>query len=238
MDNFTTATKVCTKCLIKKPATIEFFKKAKNPQKLRANCRECNRNDARKYYQENRDKILAKNKRWHEENAERHADLNRNWSLNNREKRREYVRKYRKRHPERVLEHDRRYAKENPEKMRIKWSHRRKRKENLPITFTVMQWRKCLEYFNYRCAVCQNQLRDLFGKITPHQDHWIPLAHPDCIGTTVDNMICLCSTCNLSKRATLPKDWLEQKYGKRKAAQILERVQAYFVWVKSITDAT
>ncbi|MDQ7034342.1 MAG: hypothetical protein Q9P01_05755 [Anaerolineae bacterium] len=59
------------------------------------------------------------------------------------------------------------------------------------------------------------------------------MSNTDCPGTVVENMICLCSSCNLSKNATLPDEWLNRKYGKRKAKQILERIEDYFDWVRN-----
>lgn len=109
-------------------------------------------------------------------------------------------------------------------------SNRRARKRSLPDTFTESQWIACLEYHHYTCAVCGNQLIDLFGNV-PHADHWIPLAYngDDNPGTVATNMICLCSACNLSKRDTMPDVWLKAQYGTRKANEILRRVKIYFI---------
>lgn len=204
--------------------------KIENPEKVKES--------GKRYYAANKNEILRKNKERIKANPEKHAKLLRRWSQEHPEKRREYVRNYRLRHPERRVEHERRYAKANPEKMRIKWSRRTARKRNLPDTFTPKQWERALDYFHGCCAVCGSQLYDLFGSVEPHADHWIPLSNPKCTGTVVTNMLPLCNTCNLSKLATLPNEWLGQKFGKRKAKQILEKVEAYFVWAKSFIDPT
>ena len=105
---------------------------------------------------------------------------------------------------------------------------RHARMHSLPDILTTEQWQACLEYWNYCCAVCGKQLRDLFGEVKSHADHWIPLSLPDCPGTIATNMICLCNKCNLSKRDMMPLEWLIRRYDKQKANQIMKRVESYF----------
>lgn len=105
------------------------------------------------------------------------------------------------------------------------------RKRSLPNTLTGDDWLLCLDYWHYCCAVCGSQLRDLFGDIEPNIDHWIPINNPDCPGTIPTNIICLCEACNKSKGDTPAKQWLDQRYGKRKAAEILKRINDYFDWI-------
>lgn len=113
------------------------------------------------------------------------------------------------------------------------YTHRREaRKLNLPNTFTVEDYDYALAYFNGFCPVCEYPLADLFGKRKPHADHWIPLNSPNCIGTVPANMVILCSECNLSKWANDPLEWLIERYGKRKAAKINQRIQAFFATVR------
>jgi 5-methylcytosine-specific restriction endonuclease McrA len=96
----------------------------------------------------------------------------------------------------------------------------------LPATFTLEQWRACLEYWNGCCAVCGKQLRDLFGNVEPHADHWLPLSKGG--GSEAKNMICLCSECNMNKHDAMPNEWLTQKFGQRRAKAISENVKKYF----------
>jgi hypothetical protein len=123
------------------------------------------------------------------------------------------------------------YRRTHTAELRVSSQRRRTRKLALPNTWTVQQWLKCLEYWRYRCAACESQLRDLFGNVEPHADHWYPLSKGG--PTTVDNMICLCSPCNLSKHDKHPEVWLVERFGKRKAAEILKRVTTYFEWAKA-----
>lgn len=122
---------------------------------------------------------------------------------------------------------------------RIKTINKRARKRSLPDTFTPRDWQRSLEYFNGCCAVCERPLRDLFGSHTASADHWIPLVSPNCPGTVPTNIVPLChgvGGCNNSKEAKNASEWLIGKFGKRRAREILKRIEAYFEWVKQFND--
>jgi hypothetical protein len=173
-----------------------------------------NRPEGRKSdYQTNREVILQQQKKYRQENQEKEYKRKRLYQQNNREK---------------VLNYQRQWKENNRDKIRIYSQRRDARKRNLPDTYTVEEWLACLEYFNHCCAVCGAQLRDLFGEIEPHADHWIALNDPDCPGTVAENMVCLCNGCNVSKQDTQAIVWLIKKFGKSKAKQILMRIEAYF----------
>lgn len=100
---------------------------------------------------------------------------------------------------------------------------------------TIRQQRFALDYFHNCCAICGRQLVDLFGDRHLAFDHWIPIASPNCPGSTVTNMIPVChgvDGCNNSKHDADPYEWLRARYGKRRAQVIIDRVEAYFRVVK------
>jgi 5-methylcytosine-specific restriction endonuclease McrA len=115
----------------------------------------------------------------------------------------------------------------------IRYTHRIL-KITLPYSFSFDDEARALDYFHGYCAVCGKPLRDLFGEIEPHLDHWIALSDPrlDNPGTVPTNMVPLCNKCNLSKHNADPVKWLNGKFGPRKAKQIQQRVEAYFQWVR------
>lgn len=130
------------------------------------------------------------------------------------------------------------YLKMHPHVQHVHNARREARIKSLPIAFDHSEWQRALEYFNGCCAVCGRQLNDLFGEHTAAADHWIPLASSDCPGTIPTNIVPLChgvGGCNNSKSNTQPYEWLVSKFGKRKAAEINARIQAYFDYVKSLT---
>lgn len=204
MPNDTTPMKRCSRCKQESPATTEFFHRDKGGKNgFASRCKECRAETARRYYIVNQKKVAEQEIRYRGANREK------------------------------VAERHRRYRQANREKYRVLYQRREARKRSLPDTFTDEQWLQCLEYHNYCCPVCDSQLRDLFGDIEPHADHWIPLSYEgdDNPGTVATNMICLCNTCNLSKNATMPTIWLEREYGTRKANETMARIEAYFEWV-------
>ncbi len=125
------------------------------------------------------------------------------------------------------------WRKENPDKVTNSFHRRRAREKNLPNALTVDEWEYALSYFNGCCAVCERQLNDLFGTHYASQDHWIPISYDgkDNPGHVVGNVVPLChglGGCNNHKSAKMPDVWLTETYGKRKANEILARIQAYF----------
>ena len=204
----------------------------------------------RQYYIANLEKFAESGRQWREDNPEYYAEYSRQYREanhetlaekgrqyreDNREKEAERRRQYRLKNPAKLAEKGRQYRLKNPEETRNYVLRYRARKRNLPDTLTTEQWLQCLDYFNYCCPVCDSQLRDLFGDIEPHRDHWIPITHEgdDNPGTVATNIVCLCNTCNKSKQAKLPDVWLKQKFGTRKANEILARIEAYFATLDS-----
>lgn len=237
--NDTIDTKTCTKCGNTYPATTEYFHVDKSKKDgLVTRCKTCRRENQnkkakynRKYYQANQVELLKNSLEYQKKNQERLQQYQSEYRKKNLDKIRERGHLYRQINQEKIQKYDREYRQANPEKMRVNIERRRARKRQLPDTFTYEQWIICLEYHHYCCAVCGKQLRDLLGEIEPHADHWIPLSSSECTGTVPTNMICLCSDCNLSKGSKMPDFWLKQRYGTRKANEILKRVDAYFEWI-------
>lgn len=136
-------------------------------------------------------------------------------------------------HHEYALAHDRAYTKDHPGHSTKRWHIRRARQQNAPSTFTDAEWRFALEYWGFCCAVCGAQ-DGLWG--TLHRDHWIPLATPESPGYVATNIIPLCGGrwgCNQSKNNKAPEEWLVKKLGKRKAAQKLKEIAAFFAIVEA-----
>jgi hypothetical protein len=102
----------------------------------------------------------------------------------------------------------------------------------LPSDFSAGDWARAVEYFNGRCAVCDRP-PGLWHTLAA--DHWIPLTHPDCPGTVPTNIVPLCHQdggCNNHKSSKHPEQWLVETFGMRRAGEILERINAFFEWVK------
>ncbi len=127
---------------------------------------------------------------------------------------------------------------QRPETRELYRSHtqqRRAQQRGLAATLTIEDKRRAIDYFNGCCPVCGRQFVDLFDTHTVSFDHWwIPQSKNG--GLTPDNIIPLCygkDGCNNSKAARDPVEWLEWKLGKRKAKEVLKRIQAFFDWLKT-----
>lgn len=129
------------------------------------------------------------------------------------------------------------WAEKNPQKIlayaQLESAERRAQKAGAPIvSFTTSDWKRCMEYWGFACAVCGRQ-GDLFG-VTIAMDHWIPLSHPTTPGHCLTNVVPLChgqKSCNNEKHNKLPTLWLRTKLGPRKAAKVLCAIASYFALI-------
>lgn len=103
--------------------------------------------------------------------------------------------------------------------------NRAARKKNLPNTLTKAQFKRCLQWWEYRCAYC-GQHESVKGVL--QADHFIPLTAGDCPGTTAQNIVPACKSCNVSKNDSRPEKWVVLQFSKEKSAAILSRITLYF----------
>lgn len=220
-------TKCCTKCGENK-ALVEFNKSSSTKDGFRRECRRC----AAAYYQTNKDKLKACMAAWRLANRERLKAAKAAWDKANPEKRRKYGAKYRAENIEKTKARSaKRYASNpekhkalmaewranNPEKCKAlaaKWqannlelkriySHNRRFKQKSGALSKDIASR-LYKAQKGKCACCGKPLGDDY-----HLDHKMPLALG---GTnTDDNIQLLCPTCNLSKGAKHPVDFMQQR---------------------------
>jgi hypothetical protein len=144
-------------------------------------------------------------------------------------------REYRKKHNERRKKYKQKYRQQNPDKVKLRALRKRARMTAIPHDFTAADWKFALSYFEGQCAVC-GRPQGLWHTLAA--DHWIPVSYQgdDNPGTVPTNIVPLChgdGGCNNKKGSTLPDEWLEREYGKRKARKIAARIAEYFEWVKA-----
>lgn len=220
-DGLNCACKECAKAALKEQhrkhrrRDTEYSKawRQANPAKVRAR--------KKREYEKHHEKIRAKVKKWREQNPQK-ANAN--------------IKAWHKRHPGKRREIGRTYVKRHPDKINANTIKYRTKKRGLPCDFGIQEWQHALNYFNGCCAVC-GRPPGLWHTLA--RDHWIPITSPDCPGTIPANIVPLCHSlkdgengCNNSKNNRDPVEWLTAKYGKRKAAQILKRIETYFEWVR------
>ena len=253
--------KRCTKCGAEHPATTEYFhKRTSKRDGLDTQCKVCVGIREKKRYERNPEQKRKYQRDIRAKYIDRYRERERNHTETHREEARERTRQWVKENPERKRENDRQYYQNvlrydrdkrrdelrawrqaNPDKAHAQLARRRARKRGLPATFTPDDWQRALDYFNGCCAICGRA--PSFWHILA-QEHWIPITdkRPDNPGTVATNMIPMCHSmkdgeggCNNSKSNKDPIEWLIEKFGKRKAKQIQERVEAYFEWLMSVS---
>lgn len=183
-------------------------------------------------YQENPEKYRTKSMDYHYANRDVSlATMRRSWRKN-KEKRNAEQRLYRQENPEKYKASIVKSRAKKPDLYaRISKAigqRYRARKRGLPDTLTTQEWQLAIDYFNGCCAAC-GRPAGLWHRLA--MDHWIPLDVENCPGTIKTNCIPLChgaDGCNNSKHNKMPDVWLNRKFGKRKAKQIIDRVESYF----------
>lgn len=241
----------CTTCGIEFPATLEYFSVHKGGQYgLHAKCRECKKQYEREHYAIYAEKKKATQAIWRDLNRELHNSRSRKSYHDHREKRLTYMRAYHQSHRNHLNEQNRIYHRIHRDRLNEyhrsylrtpqgQQAHatgntrRRARKRQLPVNFTTIDWQECLNYWHGCCAYCGRQANGLFSQV--HQEHFIPLVSSHCPGTVRWNMLPSCADCNWSKKNKEPREWVIEKFGKRKGIQILKRIDGYFTMVQAST---
>lgn len=229
MNDSTTPLKRCNLCGTEYPLTAEFWYRHKRHKSgFTSECKNCAKARARRWAAENPERLLSNVKRYQTEHPEAARARKRKHYDNNKDKIKARARQWNRENPERFKQAVRAYA--QSEKARVVFHRRRARLRNLPDRYTATDVERMMNYWNYCCAFCGNQ-QDFWH--TLEREHWIPVTdmRPDNPGTVPSNMLPSCKSCNSSKFDHDPIEWLNAKFGKRKAEQILERINTYFAQV-------
>lgn len=108
--------KACSKCKTEYPATKEFFYSAKrNKDGLQSMCKNCANADRKKYYQENKERLLAYAKKYYKDNKGYISDREKKYKEENKEKINAKRRKYRQENKDRISARNKKYRQENKE---------------------------------------------------------------------------------------------------------------------------
>lgn len=207
--------KECWACKMLKPLTSENFARAVSTKDgFSPICKLCKSQKAKEHYSKHKDLILQRNRDHRENNKEKFRVASRA----------KYIRTQ-----EAVKARAKKWVDENREKHRAIQFKRRATKKGLPNNWNPHHWDRALVWWGDSCAYC-GKPRDLWHAL--EADHFIPITSPLCSGSVPMNVLPACKSCNASKNAFDPAEWINRKFGKRKAAQILKRINAYFEWVK------
>jgi len=139
-------TKTCSKC--KKTKSVnEFYKYKEHKDGLRYYCKKCDKEQCKKYYKNNSDKIkmgrnkyyknnpgkiVASSKLYYEKNKKKIKKATREYYENNKEKAKEYNKEYYTDNVRKIKETTRKYRKNNKEKIRkYQKEYRKNNKEKI-----------------------------------------------------------------------------------------------------------
>lgn len=155
-------------------------------------------------YAENKERLLAENKKWRQENKERVSKNHKLWRKKNPEYKPKSPRKF---YP-RNKENDKKYYKKNYQKHLAQNAKRRAMKASAHGSYTEKDVERLKALQKFKCASCRKSI-----KKSCHVDHITPLK----LGGSNEwtNLQILCPTCNLRKGAKDPYEW------KRKQGMLL-----------------
>ena len=171
--------KKCTKCGEEKELSSEYWHRRKSSKDgYKGQCKECVKEYGKQYRKDNAEEI-----------AEYSKQYDKQYRADNAEELAEYRKKY--------------YQSEQGRKSIARANQlRRARINSLPDTLTTEEYEENLDHFDYKCAYCECEL-------TPdnhHMEHVYPISR-GIYGTTKENCIPSCESCNSSKHAKTLAEW-------------------------------
>lgn len=208
----TTPTKTCTKCGETKPATAEYFHRAKlGLYGLKAVCTDCikietqkryatNPDYNRNYYLANSERIKQNVRSYREADPARKKEMDRDYREKNRERVLRRKRTYAAANREREAERARAWRAANPERHRASVMRRRALKLSAEGSHTGEDIRAQYERQKGRCYWCGEKVKGIY-----HVDHIVPLSRGG--SNWPENFVIACSFCNLSRHNKLPHEW-------------------------------
>lgn len=186
--------------------------RAKNPEEhrrkqaeYRARAQEKIKETSKKYREENRDRINASNRQWQIDNAEIFQAYQVAYRKENYESERKRSDKWQAENADREKARMAQWAKDNPDRRAINQQNRRARKVAAGGKLSREIKDRLVVLQKGKCACCRVD----FSKSGSHLDHIMPLA----LGGPNDdeNIQLLCPTCNLSKNAKHPVDFMQKR---------------------------
>jgi len=223
-------TKTCNKCNRELPENKDYFRL--KGRWLGNKCRICEREDAKLYYDQNKDYF----KEWHEKNKEfrnKKARENREknkeiyteralkWQKENKERAYAINKKWRNKeeNKEKKRKLNANWMKKNPDKNAQNTRRQEARKAKLPYTFAIEEWNLCKAYFENKCSYCGSYSEKL------HQEHFVPVVKGG--GYTKQNILPACQWCNTSKGQKKFFEWYYKQafYSKEREKRVLDYLE-------------
>lgn len=158
---------------------------------------------AKRYAQQNPDKITNSRRRKYANSRKESMDYSRLWYRDNRKKAQKTNQIYYQRNCELIKKNKHLSYMLNPDGAKIRAKNRRAKVRGAPGKFGSADIEFLLKVQKYKCVCCGDSVREKY-----HVDHILPLA----LGgdNYRKNLQILCAFCNLSKNAKHPIDFMQQ----------------------------
>jgi 5-methylcytosine-specific restriction endonuclease McrA len=210
--------KWCPGCSQAKP--FDAFSKDKYQRDgLRGKCQECNNAANLEYYSNNGEARREYARQYRDNNREAKRESDRQYRANNCDARREYNREYQANNLEAARERSRQWATNNPDKARANSARRRARQ--LDATVEVFTTEELHAHWlskgidPEKCWYC--------AKPVEHYDHFEPLSRGG--KHSMDNLVPACASCNLSKHARCPWEFISSMISRIEAVNTDDGVE-------------
>jgi hypothetical protein len=220
--------KICSTC--KNILHISKFNKNKKCKYgVSSRCKECDRKYYKKYYENNKEKIIGINKEYYKDNKEEILEYHKEYYEDNKEEIYKKTRQYAIDNKEKSNEYKRKYKKNNPDKTFNSSIKRRLNEKTQGNGITKEQWYEMMEFFDWKCAYSGEYIGGDNDNRTI--DHIVPLNNSG--EHEIWNCVPMYQPYNSGKRDRNMLEWyLKQEYFSiEKLTKIYEwRIYAYNKW--------
>ncbi len=185
----------------------KFLKTSNNQKCCKACKKEFNKKYRREYHKREYIILREKKRRKTKDYKLKKSKNNKRYCLKNQKKLKQYFKIYYQENKEKIYLRVKKWVLDNPEKARISGRNRSNRRRAVKIkaigSHTEQEWQQKKKDYNYSCAYCGIQEKDLKKKYKLkyqqilHKDHFFPLTKN---GTDyIDNIRPACVSCNTGK---------------------------------------
>lgn len=192
--------KSCSKCFATKKI-VHFYKDKNRKDGFQYQCKECAKDNGKRHYQKNIEKILERKKRYHQKNRDKALKRGRQYRQENIDNILNKNKKYRQANPKKLRESARQYLQTESGRANSLKSVNKRRALKAGATVEDFTPKEIFNRDHYICQACGIKTRPDYKNRHhskyPNLDHIIPLS----VGGehSKRNTQCLCHGCNMSK---------------------------------------
>lgn len=203
------STKACGKCKVVREF-VAYGKDRRARDGLQVTCKPCSALAKAIYRKAHPDKVAAvETKRNEKRLVAKRAYMAARYSMRKKELQAAQA-AYRRRDPQRIAQQKSRYAKANPEVVRASNAARRALAKSVCVAPKI-SFKAIAQAHGYQCFYCGTAV-DPLKRRALHIDHVVPLSRGG--AHAVENLVCSCAGCNLSKGAMTGEEFLNGKNSK------------------------